>query len=53
MFSLGIGLPSYNCYVGLCAFLFARTKKVKYYYIVSYYIVILITIRTNNNGTLG
>ena len=50
MFSLGMGLPSYNCYVGLCAFLSVRTK-VKCYYIVSYYIVILITIRTNKNGT--
>ena len=52
MFSLGMDLPSYNCYVGLCAFLSVRTK-VKYYYIVSYYFVILITIRTNNYGTLG
>ena len=46
MSSLGMGLPSYNSYVGLCAFLFVRTK-VKYYYIVSYHSVILITIRTN------
>ena len=52
MFSLDMDLPSYNCYVGLCAFLFVRTK-VNYYYIVSYYFVIPITIRTNNYGTLG
>ena len=47
MSSLGMGLPSYNRYVGLCVFLFVRTK-VEYYYIVSYHFVILITIRTNN-----
>ena len=27
MSSLGMGLPSYNCYVGLCAFLYVKTKK--------------------------
>ena len=52
MSSLGMGLPSYNRYVGLCVFLFAKTK-VEYYYIVFYHFVILITIRTNNCGTLG
>ena len=52
MSSLGMGLPSYNSYVGLCVFLFVRTK-VEYYYIVSYHFVIHITIRTNNYGTLG
>ena len=52
MSSLGMDLPSYNRYVGLCVFLFVRTK-VEYYYIVSYHFVILITMRTNKYGTLG
>ena len=37
-FSLGMGVPSYNNYVGLCVFLFVKTKE--YYYFVSYYFVI-------------
>ena len=36
-----MGLPSYNNYVGLCVFLFVKTKE--YYYFVSYYFVIHIT----------
>ena len=34
-------LPSYNNCVGLCVFLFVKTKE--YYYFVSYYFVIHIT----------
>ena len=40
MSSLGMGLPSYNSHVGLCVFLFAKTK-VEYCYTVSYHFVIL------------
>ena len=36
-----MGLPSYNKYVGLCVFLFVKTKE--YDYFVSYYFVIHIT----------
>ena len=39
--SLGMGLPSYNNYVGLCVFLFVKTRKD--YNLVSYYFVIHIT----------
>ena len=49
--SLGMGLPSYNNYVGLCVFLFVKTKE--YYYFVSYHFVIQITVKTYNYGTLG
>ena len=51
IFSLGMGLPSYNNYVGLCVFLFVKTKE--YYYFVSYHFVIHITVKTYNHGTLG
>ena len=44
MFSLGMGIPSYNNYVGLCVFLFVKTKE--YYYFVSYHFVIHITANT-------
>ena len=50
-FSVGIGLPSYNNYVGLCMFLFVKTKE--YYHFVSYHFVIHITVKTYNYGTLG
>ena len=39
-----MGLPSYNNYVGLCVFLFVKTKE--YYYFVSYHFVIHITAKT-------
>ena len=39
-----MGLPSYNNYVGLCVFLFVKTKEC--YYFVSYYFVIHITVKT-------
>ena len=38
---ISMGLPSYNNYVGLCVFLFVKTKED--YNFVSYYFVIHIT----------
>ena len=51
MFSLGIGLPSYNNDIGLCVFLFVKTKE--YSHFVSYHFVIHITVKTYNYGTTG
>ena len=51
MFSLGMGLPSYNNDVGLCVFLFVKTKE--YSHFVSYHFVIHITVKTYHYGTTG
>ena len=51
MFSLGMGLPSYNNYIGLCVFLFVKTQM--YNILLPYHFVIQITVKTYNHGTIG